>query len=56
MSCPRAYHSVAVLDDHLFAIGGYDGHTWLDSVERYDPLQDQWTTGSFILIFNSESK
>lgn len=25
------------------AAGGYDGHTFLDSVECYDPAGDAWT-------------
>lgn len=26
-----------------FSAGGYDGHTFLDSVECYDPVADTWT-------------
>lgn len=41
----RAYLGVAVIQDQLYAIGGYDELRWLNSVERYDPLRDQWTSG-----------
>lgn len=49
LSQARAYHGVAVINDHLYAIGGYDGARWLSSVERYDPLRDQWTTVSSMI-------
>lgn len=45
----RAYLGVAVIHDQLYAIGGYDGSRWLNSVERYDPLRDQWTSGERVL-------
>ena len=38
----RRYHSVAVLDNQLFAVGGYDGISVLDSVEAYDPRTNKW--------------
>ena len=28
---------------YLYVVGGYDGSTCLDSVDRYDPKVDQWT-------------
>lgn len=42
MHSRRCYVSVAVLDEHIYAIGGYDGHTRLNTVERYDPKTNQW--------------
>lgn len=44
MQCKRGYLGAAVLNGHLYAIGGYC-HTngYLNSVERYHPLQDTWT-------------
>ncbi|KAB7497584.1 Kelch-like protein 20, partial [Armadillidium nasatum] len=42
----RAYHGVAVVNDLIYVIGGYNGSKWLDSVECYDPLSDRWTTVS----------
>ena len=39
----RRYHSVAVLDRQLYAVGGYDGSHVLDAVEAYDPRSNQWS-------------
>ncbi|PIO69891.1 kelch repeat protein [Teladorsagia circumcincta] len=35
---------VAVLNNLLYAVGGYDGKTVLRSVERYDPTTGTWST------------
>jgi len=37
MPTPRAYFGLAVLNDVLYAIGGFDGQEWLDINERYQP-------------------
>ena len=42
MSHPRRYVAAAALNGLLYAIGGYDGFSVLDSVEAYDPRLDQW--------------
>lgn len=34
---------VAVIGQYLYAIGGFDDSSPLDSVERYDPRTNQWT-------------
>ena len=34
---------VAVLDNCLYAIGGFGDNAPLSSCERYDPLNEQWT-------------
>ena len=34
---------VAVVGELLFAIGGFDDSSPLDSVEKYDPKTNQWT-------------
>jgi hypothetical protein len=34
----RVYLAVAVVDDVLYAIGGFDGENWLDVNERYLPV------------------
>uniref|UniRef100_A0A3Q2DDE8 Kelch-like ECH-associated protein 1b n=1 Tax=Cyprinodon variegatus TaxID=28743 RepID=A0A3Q2DDE8_CYPVA len=34
---------VAVINRLLYAVGGYDGNTFLDSVECYDPETDSWS-------------
>ena len=34
---------VAVVGEFLYAIGGFDDSSPLDSVERFDPRKNQWT-------------
>lgn len=43
MHCRRCYVSVAELNGFIYAIGGYDGHNRLNTVERYNPKTNQWT-------------
>ncbi|XP_056890305.1 kelch-like protein 22 isoform X2 [Takifugu flavidus] len=38
----RADHCVCVLGDHIYAVGGRDYRSELDSVERYDPRTNTW--------------
>jgi N-acetylneuraminic acid mutarotase len=38
MPTPRVYLAVAVVDDILYAIGGFDGANWLDVNEQYVPV------------------
>ena len=38
----RCRLGVAALNDKLYACGGYDGNTFLRSVEVYDPAKDKW--------------
>ena len=35
---------VTVLGDFLYAIGGHDGTSYLNSIERYDPKTNQWSS------------
>ena len=35
---------VAVLNDLLYAVGGHDGQSYLNSIERYDPQTNQWSS------------
>jgi N-acetylneuraminic acid mutarotase len=35
---PRIYLGLAVVDDVLYAIGGFDGENWLNVTEQYTPL------------------
>ena len=44
MPTARDALSVVVIDDTLYAIGGYDGVAYLPTVEVYDPATDHWTT------------
>ena len=37
--CP---HAVAVLDGKLYAVGGFNGDDFLNSVERHDPATNAW--------------
>ena len=30
---------------YIYAISGYDGHSYLSSVEMYDPSTDAWVVG-----------
>ncbi|XP_063982748.1 kelch-like protein 10 [Diachasmimorpha longicaudata] len=43
MNSRRCYVSVAVLNDMIYAIGGYNGHRRLNSVERYNYKENQWS-------------
>jgi hypothetical protein len=38
MPTARAYLGIAVLNDVLYAIGGFDGTNWLSTVEQYTPI------------------
>ena len=42
MSTRRLGVAVAVLDGSLYAIGGSDGTSPLNTVEKYDPKNNQW--------------
>lgn len=44
MNEPRAFFGVATVENYLYAIGGFNGTSWLRTMERYDPLANQWTT------------
>ncbi|KAG8234651.1 hypothetical protein J437_LFUL006539 [Ladona fulva] len=42
MSKHRSAGGVVAFQGHIYALGGHDGLTIFDSVERYDPLRCQW--------------
>jgi N-acetylneuraminic acid mutarotase len=46
LNCRRSALSCVALDNHLFALGGYDGKHFLSVVEVYDPEKDEWTFGT----------
>lgn len=33
---------VAVLDNRIYAVGGHNGQSYLNSVERFDPARNTW--------------
>jgi len=44
MNRRRCGVGVGVLNGHIYAICGHDGQSYLNSVERYDPIVNQWFT------------
>ena len=44
MKTKRKHLGTAVLDNLLYAIGGRDENTELNSVEKYDPITNQWSS------------
>lgn len=43
MSISRDAVGVCLLGDRLYAVGGYDGQVYLNTVEAYDPQTNEWT-------------
>ncbi|XP_067889035.1 kelch-like protein 1 isoform X2 [Heterodontus francisci] len=43
VSVPRDAVGVCLLGDKLYAVGGYDGQTYLNTMESYDPQTNEWT-------------
>ncbi|XP_036790116.1 kelch-like protein 5 isoform X3 [Oncorhynchus mykiss] len=43
MSVSRDAVGVCLLGDRLYAVGGYDGTVYLNTVEAYDPQTNEWT-------------
>lgn len=42
MSLARDSVGIGVLGNKLFVIGGYDGQSFLNLVEMYDPVNNEW--------------
>ena len=38
----RSTLGVAVLNDHIYAVGGFDGTTYLKTIEQYDSETGNW--------------
>src|SRR5208283_5383962 len=55
MPTARAYLGVAVVNDVLYAIGGFDGQNWLNTVEEYTPI-GYGTTPPIIQITSPENE
>lgn len=53
MKCSRSGAGVASLGQHIYVIGGYDGKSQLNSVERYDTERDVWENVSSVTIARS---
>jgi N-acetylneuraminic acid mutarotase len=51
MPSARAYLGVAVVNDVLYAIGGFDGQNWLNTVEEFTPIG--YGTAAPIIHINS---
>lgn len=51
LSMPRDAVGVCILGDKLYAVGGYDGQTYLNTMESYDPQTNEWTQVSVALCF-----
>lgn len=47
LSVPRDAVGVCLLGDRLYAVGGYDGQSYLNTVESYDALINEWTEVTF---------
>lgn len=52
VSC-RSTHEVVACDGTLLALGGNDGSSSLNSVERYDPRLNKWTVVTSMLTRRS---
>lgn len=53
MKCSRSGAGVASLGQYIYVIGGYDGKSQLNSVERYDTEHDVWEDVSSVSIARS---
>ena len=42
MEARRSTLGVAVLNNCIYAVGGFDGSTGLSSAEKYDPTTQEW--------------
>ena len=54
MNTPRHYHSLAVLDGELWAIGGVNKGEHLKSCERLDAVTNVWVVGPDLPMSRSD--
>lgn len=43
LGVPRDAVGVCLLGERLYAVGGYDGQSYLNTVESYDAQNNEWT-------------
>lgn len=36
----------AIVDNYLYVVGGHSGSSYLNTVQRYDPISDSWLDSS----------
>lgn len=36
----------AIVDNYLYVVGGHSGSSYLNTVQRYDPISDSWSDSS----------
>nr|XP_033805879.1 kelch-like protein 1 [Geotrypetes seraphini] len=53
LSMPRDAVGVCLLGDKLYAVGGYDGQTYLNTMQSYDPQTNDWIQQSWICMGRS---
>lgn len=53
MLTPRSNFGIEVIDDRLFAVGGFNGFSTTFNVEYYDALTNEWYEACDMEIFRS---
>lgn len=53
MYSPRSHFGIAVVDDQLFVVGGYNSFNSLLTVERYDEEAGMWSRASHTEVSRS---
>lgn len=43
MSMPRSELGLALIDGFIYAVGGWNGETRLNTIERYSIAENKWT-------------
>lgn len=43
---PRSTHDLVAMDGWLYAVGGNDGSSSLNSIEKYNPRTNKWVSAS----------
>uniref|UniRef100_A0A8C4X7Z4 Uncharacterized protein n=1 Tax=Erpetoichthys calabaricus TaxID=27687 RepID=A0A8C4X7Z4_ERPCA len=53
-SC-RCYFSVVALNDFIYALGGFDGHSLLNTAEKYNTELNQWSSTSSMNVRRNDA-